>query len=189
MENALLEAFIYVVRTAFDFFIYIFMLRFLFQLVRADYYNPVIQLIVKLSDPLIRPLRAVVPSVGAVDMASIVALFILAMLEHGIFVWMSGMPGNVVGLFVWSFGALLGVALNVYFFSIIIQAVMSWFPGASLHIAGLLHLLNEPLLGRARRLLPSVSGIDLSPLVALVVLQLVNIVLVGPVAQAGMRLL
>lgn len=189
MEAVLNRALVFFIQTVFDFFIYVFVLRLLFQVARCDYYNPVIQIIVKITDPIVKPLRRIVPSLGAIDTSTLLIALILSCAENIVFVWLAGMPFNVLGIFIWSLGSVLGAIINVYFFSIIVQALMSWFVSQPTPIFSLLQTLNEPVLGRIRRALPGVNGLDISPLVALIGLQLINIILIGPLTQAGMSML
>lgn len=189
MEVVLNRALVFFIQTVFDFFVYVFILRLLFQVARCDYYNPVIQIIVKITDPVVKPLRRIIPSLGPIDTSTLLVAIVLSCFEKIIFVWLAGMPFNALGIVVWSFGTVLGAIINVYFFAIIIQALMSWFVTQPTPISNLLRTLNEPVLGRIRRALPGMSGLDISPLIALIGLQLINIVLIGPITHAGMKML
>lgn len=189
MEPVLMRALIFFIQTVFDFFIYMFVLRFLFQLTRCDYYNPVIELIVKFTNPLVKPMRILIPTLYSIDTAALITALALAIIENSLFLWLASMSLNVIGLLLWSAGIVLGVIVNVYFFAIIIQALMSWFVSHPTPIFSLLHTLNEPLLGRVRRALPGMAGLDISPIIALVGLQLINIILVAPITQVGMGML
>ena len=88
---------------------------------------------------------------------------------------------NLVVLVIWSFAELLELAFNVFIFAIIIQAILSWInPGHYNPVSSLLYSLNEPLLRPARRLIPPIQGLDLSPLVVLIALQVIKMLVIPP---------
>ena len=128
----------------------------------------------------------ILPSIGKIDTASIALLFILQMIELLLKHIIIGQKYSAVGLAVGSCADLLALLLNVFTFSILIQVIFSWLgPGTYNPLTGLLHYLTEPLLRPVRRFVPLISGIDLSPLVVLIVLQLLQILLVAPVDHLG----
>lgn len=180
----------FLISTVFGLYLLAVMLRFLFQVTRADFYNPFSQFIVRITNPFLLPLRRVVPGVAGIDLASIVLLVILQMIELWLIYWISGYSPNVVGLLVLSIGKLLSLAFSVFFFTILIQVIISWVnPGAYNPITSLLYSLNEPLLAPARRLIPPISGLDLSPLVVIIALQLASYLVVAPISDMGKGLL
>ena len=94
-----------------------------------------------------------------------------------------------IALIVLSFSGLLSLLLQIYFFTILVQVILSWVaPGGYNPAIALLYSLNEPLLGRARRLLPPIQGFDLSPILVMIVLQLLTIILVAPITDLGLSL-
>ena len=180
----------FLISTLFGLYLLAVLLRFLFQLTRADFYNPVSQFIVRVTNPLLLPLRRAVPGIAGIDLASVVLMIILQMLELSLTYWISGYSPHVVGLFVVSIGELLSLAFNLFFFTILIQVIISWVnPGAYNPVTSLLYSLNEPLLAPARRLIPPISGFDLSPLVVLIVLRLASYLVVAPISDMGRGLL
>lgn len=178
---------IFLIQTVFGLYLLIVLLRFLFQLTRADFYNPISQMLVKLTNPPLLPLRRVIPGWGGVDLASIVLLIAIQALEY---VLIGLLPRYSIpapaGLFIMSITDLLTLTVNVFFFSILIQIIISWVsPHAYNPIITLLHQLNEPLLGRARRLIPPLSGLDLSPIVVFIGLKLIEFLLIHPLKDLG----
>ncbi len=178
-----------IINTLFGLYILVIMLRFLLQWVRADFYNPISQFLVKVSNPTLRPLRRVIPGVAGVDMAAVVLMLLLQLLSLGLILLLRGHGVPLGTLFFWSLAELVSLAISVYIWGIIIQIVISWInPGAYNPALSLLHSLTEPLLRPARRLLPPVSGFDLSPLLVLLVLQVGKMLLVPPIMMlAGLR--
>lgn len=182
----------FLIATAFGLYILAVMLRFLLQTVRADFYNPVSQFLVKATNPPLLPLRRVIPGWGGVDFAAVVLLLALQMLEIGLLAAVDPRPVAVPalpGLVVLSLAELLRLLLNVFFFSILIEVVLSWVnPGAYNPAVQLVHQLNAPLMRPARRILPAMGGLDLSPILVLIALQLGKILLVQPLSDIGFQL-
>lgn len=176
----------FLISTLIGLFITAVMLRFLLAMVRADFYNPMTQILVKLTNPALKPLRRLIPGFGGIDFASLLLMLGLQLLALTLITLLRGMALNPVALLFWSLAELLGLLLNIYLFSILIQVVMSWInpntynPGISL-----IHSLNEPLLAPARRLIPPLSGLDLSPVVVLLGLQLAKMLLLPPLLTWG----
>ncbi len=190
MGNYVNNAGAFLISTLFSMYILAVMLRFLLQLVRADFYNPLSQFLVKITNPPLKPLRRLIPGLGGIDLASIVLLLALKLLEIWLLatLYRAGLPGPA-GLVVLALAQLLDLLINVYFFSILIQAILSWVnPGHHNPITTVLYQLNAPLLNPAQRLIPPMGGLDLSPVVVLIALQLASILLVAPLMALAQRL-
>lgn len=180
---------IFLIQTLFGLYIGAIMLRFLLAVARADFYNPVSQFLVKVTNPPLIPLRRIIPSAMGVDLAAIVLMLILQAVELILIGAISGFGFQPVALAVFSVAELLSLLIKIYFFTILIQVVLSWVsPGVYNPVVGLLYSINEPLLGRARRILPPIHGFDLSPILVMIVLQLLNILLVAPIRDIGQAL-
>jgi YggT family protein len=180
---------VFLIQTLFGLYILAVMLRFLLQLTRADFYNPVSQFLVKATNPTLKPLRRIIPGLGGIDLAAVVLMLVLQVVEWILVGLVSGFALNAPSLLVLSIGELLSLLINVYFFAILIQVVLSWVnPGAYNPAVGLIHSLTEPLLGPARRMIPPMGGLDLSPLVVLIALQLVKFLVLHPLLDYGQLL-
>lgn len=180
MNSFLADATTLIVQVLFGLYILAVLLRFLFQLVRADFYNPISQVLVVLTNPLLKPLRRVIPGLFGVDIASLVLLFALQMLEMYVLTWLNNMTPGLLSLTVASLVSLVRLVINVYFYAVLLRVILSWFMpyGVRNNPAGdLLASLTEPLLRPARRLIPAVGGLDLSPIAVLVGLQLLQLAL------------
>ncbi|MCY4472682.1 MAG: YggT family protein [Kistimonas sp.] len=145
------------------------LLRFLLQLVRADFYNPVSQAIVKLTSPLLSPLRRLIPGFGSLDPSSLV----LAFLVQGVFVFIKI---NIMGYMLPPAGAftlltlffLLETLLDFYTFALIVLVISSWVaPGSYSPGLALLHQLTDPLCNRVRRFVPPLGGLDFSVMIVM----------------------
>ncbi len=180
---------VFLVQTVFGLYIIAIMLRFILQVARADFYNPVSQFLVKVTNPPLVPMRRMIPGVLGVDVAAIVLMLILKTIEIFLISLMSGYSLGILGLFVFAVIGLLELLFNVFFFTILIQVIMSWVnPGGYNPTISLLYSINEPLLSRARRLIPPISGFDLSPIVVMVVLQLLSIIFIAPLKDVAKML-
>lgn len=177
----------FLVSTLFTLYILVLLLRFLLQLTRADFYNPLSQFIIKVTGPVLRPLRRIIPGWGGIDVASLVAMLVLELVSVGLMQLLGGgaiAPGMILRK---AIGELVSLVFSVYIWGILIQAVLSWInPGAYNPVASVLYSLTEPLLRPARRLLPPIGGIDLSPLVVILVLQVLRMWILPPLfGQTG----
>jgi YggT family protein len=180
MNSFFTEAGALIVEVVFGLYILAVLLRFLFQLSRADFYNPISQFLVALTNPLLRPLRRIIPGLMGIDLASLVLLLALQLLEVYVLSWLNDLPVTLLPLILASLVSLVRLTINVYFYAILLRVILSWFMpyGMRQNPAGdLLVSLTEPLMRPARRLIPAVGGLDLSPIVVLVGLQLLQIAL------------
>lgn len=181
---------VFLINTVFGLYILIVMLRFLLQLVRGDFYNPVSQFLVKATSPVLVPLRGVIPGLFGIDFASVVLLFVLQVTQIVLVGLIKGYAFQPLGLVVMSIAELASLTLNIFFFSILIQVILSWVnPGTYNPVSALLYGLNEPLLRPARRLIPPVSGFDFSPLVVGVVLKLIEMTFIAWLVNTGRGML
>ena len=180
----------FLIQLGFGCYILAVLLRFLLQWARADFYNPLVQVLVKLTNPPLLPLRRYIPGYRGLDMAAVVLMLLLQLVELLLVIWLFGQPVTLSGLLVSALAELLGLLLTVLLWAVIIQAILSWFnPDVRQPAVRLLYQLTEPVLRPARRLLPPVSGLDLSPLLVIIVLQLGRILLLAPLQDIGLVLL
>ncbi|MBK5144417.1 YggT family protein [Budviciaceae bacterium BWR-B9] len=165
----------FLIVTVLDLYVSVLLLRVWMQWARADFYNPFSQFVVKITQPIIGPLRRVIPSIGPIDTASLLVAYVLILLKHVIGLWLI----NQVLLFFpvylpLSLLELLTAAGKLVFWIIIIRALMSWISQGRNPVDQLLIQLTEPLLSPIRRLLPSMGGIDLSPMILILILYALN---------------
>jgi YggT family protein len=180
----LVDPAVFLIDTLFGLYVFALLLRFLFQWVEADYYNPISQFLIKITHPPLRLLRRFIPSIGRIDTASLVLMVGLQMLGGYLIFLLKGAHTTVAALFVWTLVQVLDLILNLYFFAIVIRAVLSWVGSGSYNPAtSLLNSLTEPLLRAGRQLLPPIGGIDLSPLIPLIGIQLAKMIVMPPLQQ------
>ena len=181
---------VFLINTVFGLYILIVMLRFLLQLVRGDFYNPVSQFLVKATSPVLVPLRRIIPGLFGIDFAAVFLLLVLQIMQLVLVGLVKGYAFQPLGLVVMSIAELASLTLNIFFFSILIQVILSWVnPGTYNPVTALVYGLNEPLLRPARRLIPPVSGFDFSPLVVGVALKLVEMTLIAWLVNTGKGML
>jgi len=199
MGNPLSQAGELLIQLIFGLYILAVMLRFLFQWVRADFYNPLSQALVKITNPPLVILRRVIPGFWGVDIAAVVLMWILQALE----IFLAGEPSqqipglihgqmlNLVGLPLVALASLISLGIWIIIIAILIRIIISWISPMGGHnpMGSLLFSLTEPLMSRARRIIPPISGLDLSPIAVLVALELVLILIVRPLSYFGYSLM
>jgi YggT family protein len=160
------------------------LLRFLLQLVRADFYNPISQFLVKVTNPPLKMLRRFIPGFGGIDFSSLILAWGLKTIELLLVVMIMGNPVNLLGPLLWAIPELIELTINIYLFGILIQVILSWVnPGAYNPATNLLYSLTGPLMRPARDLLPPIGGIDLSPMLVMIGLVLLKMLLIPPLSQ------
>ncbi len=171
------DSFTLLVNVFFNLLMLLVLLRFLLQLVRADFYNPISQAIARMTNPLLLPLRRIIPGYGGFDIASLVLLLlaeIIAIFALG-FVHGVGLVPPLLAL-LWAPLGIVSLFLNFYFFAILAMIILSWVaPGSPSPVIYLLHQLTEPVMAPFRKLLPAMGGLDLSPILVFVAIQVAQI--------------
>ena len=179
--NVLTNVSYFLIDTLFSLYIAIVMIRLLLGLARADFYNPFSQFVVTATNPLIVPLRRLLPPLGKIDSAALVLLIALKLVQISLLLLLKGQAPAFLPIIGYVIKELLVLAVYVYMFAIIIQAVMSWVnPTASLTgnpLGALLSSLTRPIVEPLSRIVPRMGMIDLSPLAALILLQIILIVI------------
>jgi len=171
----LMEALIFLIRTLFGAYITILLLRMLFQLVRADFYNPISQAIVKMTTPLVIPLRRIIPSIGRVDTASLILAFFFQALLAYVVLLLRNFPVPMLDIVLWSVLGLLHRTLDIFTFALFIMVILSWVaPFSRSPVALLAYQLTEPLLKPVRGKIPPVAGLDFSVMIVMLVLYMIG---------------
>ena len=173
---------VFLLQVIFGLYILAVMLRFLLQAVRADYYNPLVQGLVRLTNPPLVPLRRIIPGLAGLDLAAVVLLIVLQVLELALIASLVGLSLPPATLFLGAIGKLLDLVLNIYFWTLLIRVIASWVSPNAYHPAlQIVDRLTAPLIDPVRRLLPDLGGLDFSPLVVLVLIQLARMLVVAPI--------
>ncbi len=173
----------FLISTLFSLYILAVMLRFLLGVVRADFYNPVSQFLVRITNPLLVPLRRIIPGIGKYDTAALVLLLILQLVSLAVTILLRG--GNIMflDLLMHAVFEIVLLMINVFIIAIFVQVILSWInPGTYNAVTAMLSSLTSPLLQPVQRLLPPVAGMDLSPLFALIGLQVLKMLVMPLIA-------
>ncbi len=175
---------VYILQTLGSLYLLVVLLRFILQLVRADFYNPLSQFIVRATQPLLKPLRKIIPGFGGLDLASLVLALLIQLLLMALILLLMGYGlGNPLQLLVWSIIGVTALFLKIFFFALIIGVILSWVAQGSHNPAvELIQQICEPLLVPIRRLLPSMGGLDLSPIFAFLAINLIDMLVVRNLA-------
>lgn len=175
---------IFLIDTLFSLYILAVLLRFLLQWCGADFYNPISQFLVKVTHPPLRILRRFVPSIGKIDTSSLVLMLALQMLDVFSIYLLRSNTINIGALTILSITELISILINVFVFAVFARAILSWInPGTFNAAESILVTLTEPLLDIIRKFIPDLGGIDLSPLAALLLLQLAKMVILPPLYE------
>ena len=173
------EALQFLITTLFDLYLMVAILRVWLQMARADFYNPLSQFVVKATNPILIPLRRVIPGLAGIDWAGVTLVYIVAVTKVLVIqLILSGQfPISQIAL-----AALISSiqeVFNLVFWVLIIRAILSWISQGYNPIEALMHQLTEPLLAPIRRVIPPVGGLDLSMIACLIGLQFVQILFTG----------
>ncbi len=158
----------------------LFLLRFFMQLFRVSFNNPLAYMVLSLTDFVVKPARKIIPSWGGTDLSTLFLALITQLLLQLSLLWLRDFPLSVAGESAWlgligmSFLGVARIALDVFFYAILLQVILSWVNPQS-PVSGVLNSLTSPILAPIQRFLPMASGIDFSPIVALIFLQMINV--------------
>ena len=188
--NGLSTAGIYLVQTLGGLYLLVVLLRFILQLVRADFYNPLSQFVVKATKPLLNPLRRIIPGIGGIDIASLALAYLVQLAVMLLTLLVAGINPltYVPEVLAWAAIGVLALFLKIFWFALIASVILSWVAPHSHNPGALLvHQLCEPLLAPIRRMLPSLGGMDISPIFAFIALNLLDMLVIKNLAHlAGM---
>lgn len=166
----------------------VFLLRFFMQFFKAPFNNPLGQMVITLSDFAVKPARKLIPSFGKIDLSTLFLALLCQVLLQFCLIWLRGFPLSLAGQSAWAGIAglsVLGVlktSLDVFFYLLLLQVILSWINPFS-PIAGVLDSLTRPILTPIRRVIPSAGGIDFSPMVAIILIQMLNISVIKGLEQ------
>lgn len=186
----LINAAVFLIDLLFGLYIFAVMLRFFLQIVRADFYNPLCQAIVTVTNPPLRPMRRYIPALGGIDTASILLMLSLQLLSTYLVISLLGYSPSFAGLLLSALAELISKAIYLFVIAIFIQIVLSWVaPGTYNPVVGIIESITTPILRPARRMLPPMGGLDLSPMLVVVGLYLGLMLIVAPLRDFGRALL
>jgi YggT family protein len=185
MSGTSLNAVLFLFSCIFDFYILILFVRFLLATVNADYHHPLTQFVVKLTSFIIVPMKKIIPDFRGYESATIVLILLVVLLKWLMLILLSyGIP-NLLGLIILAIGDSIKLLLETLSLALIFQAILSWIqPGSPVY--QVLSKATSPITRPMQRVIPLVSGIDITPLIAIVVLQLLVIIFASPLIAYGL---
>ncbi|MBU14446.1 MAG: YggT family protein [Gammaproteobacteria bacterium] len=160
------------------------LLRFLLQIAKADFYNPVSQAVVRATDPLVRILRKVIPGYRGIDFSTLILAIVIEAIAICILITLYGGSIPSVGFIVtWAVVGVIYFIVNIYYYAIIGSIIMSFvmlFSGnMNPHpILRLIWQLTEPVMGPLRKVLPPMGGLDFSPILIFIIIGLIQNLLI-----------
>ena len=179
--NAFSNVGVFLIDTLFSLYIGLIMIRFLLATSRANFYNPISQFIVQVTNPALIPLRKIIPATGKIDSASIVLILALKLIQLTLILLLQGHSAPFFQLLIIAIFQLLETLIYIYIIALIVQAVMSWInPGAyqtQNPLVGLLNSLTAPILRPLKQIVPNIGMVDITPLVAILLLNVALIFL------------
>ena len=176
---------VFLVQTVFGLYLTLVIIRFMLQLAKADFYNPLAQAVVKMTQPFVAVLQKVMPRTGRFSLATLVLAFLVQLLLIVVVLLIAGFElPNPVSLAIWSVIGLASQVLDLLFFAILASIILSWLAPQTKHPgAYLLHQLTEPVMSPVRRMLPNLGGLDFSPILVFIMINLVDMLVIQNAAS------
>jgi YggT family protein len=183
---------VFLVKTIFSIYLGLVLIRFILQTIKADFYNPISQAIIKITNPLVIPLRKVIPSFRGFDLSTLFLAICLQLLQIFLLTLIAGQLlyvlsiNQFLGVLIIITGELLSQIIQLYTFFVFITVILSWIPQSGYNpIVTLLTQLTEPLMHPARKFIPAIGGLDFSPIGILIALQLASYLISEPILMFG----
>ena len=186
MGSAVQQTLMFIVQFVFGLYSFIIVLRLWLRMARADYNHPFVASIAKSTTPIIRQLQKYLPDFGHIETASLVLLLIVTLVKLLLVSFIAGHVPQPVGLLAWTLASMIEALLDTVFYLMIMMAILSWIPNAQPALYSLLAQITAPLLMPVRRFVPLLGGMDLSPVIILVVIQVIEMLMVQPLIRASL---
>jgi len=180
MPGTLTSAIVFIIDSIAQLYLLVLLLRFWLPWLGADFRNPLAQAILRLTSPVVIPVRRIVPSVGRLDTATVLVAFIIEYLVLLILVAITQRTAGIMDLTITALANLVVLSLRLFVFAIIVRIILSWVsPGGYNPATAIIHTLTEPLLRPFRRIIPPLGGLDISPVFAIIILLAATIIVSG----------
>lgn len=181
MGNSATNAFVFVVNSIAQLYLLVLLLRLLLPWMGISFSNPISQAILRLTSPLVIPVRRILPPVGKIDTATVVVAYGIQYLTILVIMLILGVPPSIVPIAVTAAVNLVILILRLFVFAIIIRIVLSWLGGTGSYnpAIAVIDAITEPVLRPFRRLVPAIGGLDISPVFAIIILSAAAILISG----------
>jgi len=184
MTGNSLNVVLFLIGVLFDFYVIVLFLRLVLAFEHADFHHPITQFVVKLTNPIIKPFKRVLPDIRGFETATLVVILLVEFLRFLLIIMASfGVP-NIFGLLILAFADTLRLVFQTLTLAVILQALISWInPNSPAY--QILYKFTSPIMRPIQRVIPPISGIDITPIIIVVVLQVLIIVMVNPLKGLG----
>ncbi len=180
MPANVINAIVFIVNTLAQLYLFVLLLRLWLPWLGADFRNPIAQAILKLTSPVVIPVRRIVPPVGKLDTATVLVAFIIQYLTIVVLLMIMGASAGFASIAITALVNLVLLSLRLFTFAIIIRVILSWIAPAGYNPAlAIIHTLTDRILRPFRRVIPPLGGLDLSPLFAIILLMAITIIVAG----------
>lgn len=184
MSDTIRATLLFIIDSVIDLYLFILIIRVVFAFIRADYAFPVTQFVVKMTNPLVKPLKAYIPTKGGIELASVALIIGLQLIKFFFISILSfGFP-HLLGLLLIALTDSAKLILLTFFYAILIQAILSFIQPQS-PVYRLISQFTSPILLPIQRIIPPVAGIDISPIPALIIIQALIMIMVNPLFKTG----
>jgi YggT family protein len=178
------DGLLFLIHTLFDLYLVVLVLRALLALAGANYFDPITQFIIRCTAFIVNPVRKIIPNYRRIETSTLVIIFCLELIKYTLIGFLNLHTVSMLGLLILSLGDALKFTLQIFLYTIIIQAILSWVQPNS-QISLLLYKISSPIMRPIQRIIPPVGGIDITPIPAMILLQLLMIMIVNPLMTAG----
>lgn len=171
----------FLIHVLFESYVFLLLLRVWLQKLSGSWYNPITRFCLQLTNPVVKPLRRFIPGIGGFDLSVVLAAWVFEVAQLALLSFLRMSEPSWLGVIVFALFALITKTISIFLFATIIAAIMSWFVTARQNpIAEVAELLSAPLVNSVRQLLPAIGGLDLSPMVVIFGLYVVQQFVVNP---------
>lgn len=171
MSDALNSTIIFLIYTLFDLYLVALSVRLILVWERADYINPIFHFIIKITQPIVAPLRRIIPTVKGFEFATLIWMIFIELIKYILLSLLVFGEMDFFILLIYAFMGIIKLVLNVFFYSILISAIMSFLTPGRTPVSDVLEQISLPILTPLRRMIPPVGGFDITPIPALIILQ------------------
>lgn len=184
MSDTIRSALIFLIDTIFNLYLFLLVVRLILVWVRADYFNPFTQFILRFTDIVVKPIRKIIPNIKNIETASVILVLVIETIKFLLVAMISfGMP-SFLGIPVLAIADSIALVLQTFTYAIFLQVILSFVQPNSPMMA-VVTRFNSPIMRPLHQLIPPIGGFDITPIPALIGLQLLNIILVAPLMSLG----
>jgi YggT family protein len=177
MPGSLNNALLFLINTIFDLYLLVLCIRLILAWARADYFNPITHVVIQITQPVIAPLRRLIPNYARIEFSTLIFIIFVEIIKIYLLslLLMGGAP--IPAIILTALEAFIRLLLNTFFYAILLHVIMSWISPGHTPLGQVLTQLSSPILRPCQRIIPPLGGLDLSPVFAMIGLQFLIILL------------